>query len=68
MRILLGGIGYREEVRPGTVESSSLTNRDWTRINGMQDLLLAMDDRVRTIKATVRAGAEATTIQMLEKA
>jgi hypothetical protein len=48
---LLGELGREERVRPGCMESSLLTSRDWTRIRGMGDILLAMEERVATIRA-----------------
>jgi hypothetical protein len=36
---LLDGMGLGEEVRPGTVEASMLTSRDWGRLRGMRDLV-----------------------------
>jgi hypothetical protein len=50
LRALVEGIGVQEEVRPGCMESSLLTSRDWTRVRGMHDLLLAMEERVATLR------------------
>lgn len=50
LRQLLRKIGAEEEVRPGTRESSVLTSRDWTRLHGMHDLLLAMEERGQAIR------------------
>jgi hypothetical protein len=54
LRELVAGIGLLEEVRPGTRESSMLTSKDWTRIRGMYDLLVAMEERVTTLKSRVQ--------------
>lgn len=53
MSALLDNIGMGEEVRPGTVEASSLTSRDWARLRGMRDLVVAMEERAWTLRKEV---------------
>lgn len=68
LKTLLEEFGSYEEVRPGTKEASSLTSRDWTRYHGMQDLVLAMEDRMATLRSYSGPALPDDVVRLLEKA
>lgn len=71
---LVEALGIEEDVRPGCREASMITSRDWARVRGMLDILLAMEGRCDSIRAAatsqlgMRCHAPPGLLELLERA
>ena len=68
LRDLIAALGTEELVRHGCKEASLITSRDWGRIRGCLDLLLAMEERTDTIRLAHLSPGTVPFNDLLEKA